>query len=68
MEMALEFTVAVEAESAHDADDGGRVGMKTLGHRAYAEQHVVARMLEYRPDNLLAFGAEVFDALRQRRS
>src|SRR5579863_1411269 len=66
--MALKIAVALEAEAADDANDCGGIGFEALGHGAHAEKNVVARMLEYRPNDFLALGAEEFNALRERRS
>ena len=68
VEMALKVAVAVKTEAADDANDGGGVGLEALGHGADAQEDVVARMLENRTNDLLALGAEEFDALRERRS
>jgi hypothetical protein len=68
VEMALKVAVAGKTEAANDTNNGGGVGLETLGHGAHAEEDVIARMFENRADNFLALGAEQFDALRQRRS
>src|SRR5580704_11167987 len=68
VEVALKIAVAGKTEAADDANDGGGVGVKALGHGANAQEDVIARMLENGPDNFLALGAEEFDALRERRS
>jgi len=68
VEMALKVAVAGKTEAADDANDGGGVSLEALGHRADTEEDVVARVLENRANNLLALGAEEFDALRERRS
>src|SRR5438270_12160482 len=63
MQMALKFPIAAEAQPAHDSNDRCRIGLQALGHRAHAEQHVFARMLENWADNLLALDAKLLDAL-----
>jgi hypothetical protein len=62
MQMPLEFAVTAETEPAHDAHDGCRIGFQTLCHRP---QHVLARVLENRADDLLALDAEMLHPLAQ---
>src|SRR6266478_464804 len=61
--MALELTVAGEAESTDDSNNRRRVRLQALGHGANAEQHVLARMLEDRPDDFLPLDTELINAL-----
>src|SRR5690242_21914052 len=63
--MALKFAVATKAEAAHNPHDGCRIGVQPLRHCAHAEQHVFARMLDDRADNLLPLDAQLLDAFAQ---
>ena len=66
--MTLKLAVTAEAEPADDADDRCGISAKPGRHGAHAEEHVLARMLQDRPDNFLAFDAEPIDALSKIRS
>ena len=66
--MALKIAVAGKTQAADDAHDSSGVSVQALGHGAHTEKDVFARMFENRANNLLALGAEEFDALRERRS
>src|SRR5258708_32766079 len=61
--MALEIEVAGEAESTDDSNNRRRVSLQALGHGANTEQHVLARMLEDRPDDFLPLDTELINAL-----
>src|SRR6266403_5667746 len=61
--MALELAVAGEAESADDSNNCRGVRLQALGHGADAEQHVLARVLEDRPDDFLPLDTELVNAL-----
>src|SRR6266403_266348 len=61
--MALELTVAGEAKPADDSNNCRRVRLQALGHGANAEQHVLARVLEDRPDDFLPLDTELVNAL-----
>jgi hypothetical protein len=69
--MLLKFTEIGEAENADDTDNGGGVGVKALGHVAYAEQDEAARLLQDWPKDYLPLGgefAETFVKINGRRS
>src|SRR5467141_2988090 len=63
VEMVLEIAVAGEAEPADDSNNRRRVGLQALGNGANAEEHVLTRMLEDRPDDFLPFDTQLVDAL-----
>jgi hypothetical protein len=66
--MALKVAIAGKTEAADDANDSGGIGFEALGHGADAKKDIIAGMLKNRANNLLALGAEQFDALREGRS
>ena len=63
MKVALEMFVGFEAEALNDANDGGGIGVETLGKSANAEQDVLAGVLENWTNDFLTFDAELFDTL-----
>jgi hypothetical protein len=63
--MVLEIAVAGKTESTDDSNNGRGIRLETLGHGAHAEQHVLARVLEDRPDDFLPLDAELVNALRE---
>ena len=63
--MALEITVAGEAEPSDDSNNRRRVRLQAQGHGTDAEEYVFARMLEDRPDDFLPFDTELVNALRE---
>jgi hypothetical protein len=65
--MTLKLTVAAKPEATDDADDRCGIRPKARRHGAHTEEHVFTRVLQYRPDDFLAFNAEVIDALSEIR-
>ena len=65
MEVLLKFTKVGKAEYSNNANNGRRVSMQTLGHRADAEKHESAGMFEHWTENFLALCGEVTEAFLQ---
>jgi hypothetical protein len=63
--MHLKIAKTFETENPHDANDGGRVGTETFGHRTHAEQHKTARLLQHGAKNFLPFGGELAEAFME---
>ena len=61
--MSLELFVILEVQPMHDPHNGCRIGVQSLGQRAYAQKDVFARVLKDRSDNFLALGTEKLDSL-----
>src|ERR1700693_5320032 len=66
--MVLEIAVTGKTESTNDSNNRRRVGLQALGHGANAEEHVLARMLEDRPDDFLPLDTQLLNALGEMGS
>src|SRR5258708_17466475 len=65
--MTLKLAVIAESQSADDAHDRRGISAKPRRHRPHAQQNILARVLQDRPDNFLALDGEFFNALREMR-
>jgi hypothetical protein len=63
VEVALKMFVGFEAQAVDDADDSGGVRVEAFGESANTQKNVLARMFEDGANDLLAFRAEMIDAL-----